>query len=423
MRSNLIAKGMPCSCPRMLAVCLGVLATTLPPTVVSAVDFTPQVIDAQPGKVVYAVTIADINSDSADDIVVATENRVLSYQSPDWQAHVLLDGVTQPDNVCIVPMDIDRDGHVDLALGAGWPQNGGTIQWLSRGEDVDAPWQQHAIASEAWTHRMRWADVLGKGEPQLIVSPLNATVNPDGVRLLAFEIPRDPRTDRWMPTLLNGDLNRLHNHWCVAPDAIGMPSESDDGRPVTLTASEEGISVIAPDPQSPGSFQRITLTPGAESDQPAERGAGEIKTGKLADGTRFLATIEPMHGTHAVVYKLNDASFEDASNEAPARTVLTDKLRGGHALWCADVDRDGSDEIIVGYRESNPSVGILLFDHQSDGTWTEQRVGDEVACEDLVVADVNDDGWLDIVAGGRATHNVVLYLNQGGTKATVQAEE
>lgn len=411
IRSVPSAKGTPLSGRPMLAAWSCVLATTLLATNVSAVDFVPQVVDAHPGKVVYAVTIADIDEDGADDIVAVTENRVLWYQAPDWQAHVILDGVTQPDNVCIAPLDIDRDGHVDLALGAGWPKNGGTIQWLSRGEDIDAPWQRHAITAEPWTHRMRWADVLGKGEPQLIVSPLNATVHPDGVRLLALEIPSDPRSDRWKPTLLNDDLNRLHNHWCVAPGAIGMAAASGEDRPVTLTASEEGVSVISPDPNSPNRFRRTALLPGAEGDEPSQRGAGEVKTGQLADGTRFLATIEPMHGTHAVVYRLPDV----LSDKAPERSVLTDKLRGGHAIWCADIDRDGSDEIIVGYRDANPSVGILLFDHQSDGTWTQQRVGDEVACEDLIVDDVNGDGWPDIIAGGRATHNIVLYVNQGGT--------
>lgn len=419
MRSIPTAKSTPFSCRLMLAGCCYTLATTLLLDTARAVDFKPQIIDAQPGKVVYAVTIADINSDGVSDIVAATENRVLWYRAPDWQVHVLHEGVAQPDNVCIVPLDIDRDGHIDLAIGGGWPENGGTIQWLSRGDDVEAPWQRHPITSEAWTHRMRWADVLGKGEPQLVVSPLNATIDPNGVRLLALEIPLDPRTDRWKPTLLNGDLNRLHNHWCVAPSTVGMSAEFADNRPVTLTASEEGISVIAPDPISPQGFRSITLAPGAKSEQPSQRGAGEVKTGQLADGTRFLATIEPMHGNQAVVYPLGDA----VSDEALARTVLTDKLRGGHALWCADVDRDGSDEIIVGYRESNPSVGILLFDHQSDGTWTQQRVGDEVACEDLVVEDVNADGWLDIIAGGRATHNVVLYLNEGDKKQRSHGDE
>ena len=34
-----------------------------------------------------------------------------------------------------------------------------------------------------------------------------------------------------------------------------------------------------------------------------------------------------------------------------------------------------------------------------------------VATEDLMVADLTGDGHPDIVAGGRATHNVKLYVN------------
>ncbi len=391
------------------AVCAGVLATIALACGAFAAEFQAHIVDRQPGKVVYAVTLADIDGDVRNDIVAVTENRVLWYQAPKWNAHVLLDGVTKTDNVCIAPMDIDRDGQIDLALGAGWPQNGGTIQWLSRGQIVDDPWQLHPISSEPWTHRMRWADVLGKGEPQLVVAPLNATNNRLGVRLLAFEIPADPRKDRWRATVMNGQLNRLHNICCVAPDATGMKPLAGDDRPVTLTASQEGISAIALDADKPNQFRRIDLLPDEESNEPGQRGAGEIRSGRLADGTRLLATIEPMHGTDAVVYQVHG---ED-SDQAPERTVLTDELRGGHAICCADVDCDGSDEIIVGYREPNPSVGILLFDHQTDGTWSEQRIGSEVACEDLLVEDLNGDGWLDIVAGGRATHNVVLYLNSG----------
>jgi hypothetical protein len=36
-----------------------------------------------------------------------------------------------------------------------------------------------------------------------------------------------------------------------------------------------------------------------------------------------------------------------------------------------------------------------------------------MACEDLLLADFNADGRLDIVAAGRATKNLKLYLNEG----------
>jgi hypothetical protein len=36
----------------------------------------------------------------------------------------------------------------------------------------------------------------------------------------------------------------------------------------------------------------------------------------------------------------------------------------------------------------------------------------KIACEDLLPADLDGDGDLDIIASGRATHNVVVYWNQ-----------
>jgi hypothetical protein len=34
-----------------------------------------------------------------------------------------------------------------------------------------------------------------------------------------------------------------------------------------------------------------------------------------------------------------------------------------------------------------------------------------MACEDAVAADLNGDGRMDIIAGGRATHNVIIYFS------------
>ena len=49
---------------------------------------------------------------------------------------------------------------------------------------------------------------------------------------------------------------------------------------------------------------------------------------------------------------------------------------------------------------------------KSGTKWTKHVVdAGGVATEDLVVADFTGDGRPDILAGGRATHNVKLYVN------------
>ena len=35
-----------------------------------------------------------------------------------------------------------------------------------------------------------------------------------------------------------------------------------------------------------------------------------------------------------------------------------------------------------------------------------------IAAEDLVVADLDADGRADLIAGGRETHNVIIYWNR-----------
>lgn len=47
-------------------------------------------------------------------------------------------------------------------------------------------------------------------------------------------------------------------------------------------------------------------------------------------------------------------------------------------------------------------------------TFTRHTLDDGgIGCEDLVAADLNNDGRPDILAGGRSTHNVKIYWNQG----------
>jgi len=360
-------------------------------------EFQPQVIDANIGKVCYAVTAADVNGDKKMDIVAVSENRVLWYQAPDWQPHVMIKDQTPKDNVCIAPMDIDRDGTIDFALGAGWTSMG-TLHWIRRGESLDQPWQVHEIGVERWTHRMRFADVLGSGRPQLVVSPLNATLG-NGIRLLAFEVPDEPASQRWVPTVLSHELNRVHNHWHIDFDR--------DGTIDTLVASREGVHVVRRDKQG---WTRTRLGTGAVADDPNQNGAGEIKYGKIGGKTQYIVTVEPMHGTQLVVY-----TVPEKSGALWNRTVIDKGFRRGHALWTADMDGDGDDEIVFGHSDTPNVPGVNIYNATSStGLQWQKHVLDAggVATEDLIVADFTGDGRLDVVAGGRATHNVKLYVNK-----------
>ena len=115
------------------------LVYSLPAVAADFPRFEPQEIDPHAGKVCYAVTAADVNGDGKLDVVAATEDAVIWYENPSWSKHDIVRGATTLDNVCIQPHDIDGDGRIDFALGAGWrptdTKSPGTLQWLGRNQD------------------------------------------------------------------------------------------------------------------------------------------------------------------------------------------------------------------------------------------------------------------------------------------------
>jgi hypothetical protein len=100
-----------------------------------ALGFRAQEIQRDFG-VVYAVLAADMNQDHKPDIVAINPTQAVWYENPTWEKHVVVDGATKKDNVCIAAHDIDGDGWTDLAVGADWQpsntQSGGSLQWIGR---------------------------------------------------------------------------------------------------------------------------------------------------------------------------------------------------------------------------------------------------------------------------------------------------
>jgi len=365
----------------------------------------------------YAVTLADVNGDGKRDIVVVDTKRVIWYENPTWKLHTILQGGTKPDNVCIAPYDIDGDGQLDFALGADWhPANtksGGTLQWLKRGKTLDEPWSLYPIDMEPTIHRIRWADVDGDGRCELVSAPLQGRnssakgnwVDGAPVRVVAYRIPKDPTQDRWPQEVLDESLHVVHNLW-----PVGAPGGKHDD---ILTASYEGVNLLTLDKGKRG---RQLLGAGNQENPQGKRGASEIKRGRLRSGAWFLATIEPWHGDQVVVY-----TEPAAPGQLWGRHVIDEQLRWGHAVWCADLDGDGGDELIIGVRgmgknepPDRPGVRVYKAQDERGASWARQVVDEGgVACEDLQAADLNGDGRVDLVAVGRFTHNVRIYWNEG----------
>ena len=362
----------------------------------AALTFRAEQIAADFG-IGYAVTTGDVNGDGRTDVVAINATDLVWFEAPSWQKHVILTGATPRDNVCLALHDIDRDGRLDVALGASWqPTNttsGGTLHWVRQGAP-GAEWTLHSIDEEPTLHRIRWADVDGDKTQELVVTPLHGrnTKGPEwqgpGARVLVFRPPANPAKEPWASETADDTLHILHNFLPVNLDA--------DAADELLTASREGVN-----------------HPGAPSGRRAKRAwsrtligegsPGEIKLGRVG-GRRMIATIEPWHGKSVVIYAEQPGVW--------ARTAIESEITGGHALGWADFDGDGSDELAVGWRDQKPGVAIYTVDRE--GALKSKVMIDDggMAAEDLVVADLNGDKRPDIIASGRATRNVKIYWNE-----------
>ena len=158
-------------------------------------EFKMQTIDDKVG-IGYGVQLADMNADGKTDILLVDKDKVVWYENPHWQKHIVVNQLTKRDHVCLTARDLNGDGKAELAMGGEWNPGdtleSGAVFYLSPNESGKGTWTHHALPHEPTTHRMHW--VKGKaGVFYLMVKPLHGRGNKDNagtpLRVLAYEIP------------------------------------------------------------------------------------------------------------------------------------------------------------------------------------------------------------------------------------------
>ena len=339
----------------------------------------------------------DVNGDKRTDILAISGTELVSFQAPTWEKNVILSaGATTADNVTLAPHDIDGDGRLDVALGAGWTrQNTGTLQWVKQNAPGSTPaWEVFPISAEPTLHRIRWADVDGDKRLELIVAPLHGKgakgAEGPSARLLVFKPPANPRTDPW-PMEVAGEENHIQHNFL----AMNLDKDPQDE---IVTASVEGLKAWKRGKD--GKWSTTLIGEGAP---------GEVKLGTVG-GRRVLATVEPWHGAGIAIYVERPTGLW-------AKTTIETALTEGHALGWADFDGDGNDELAAGWRGA-PKPGVAIYFVDREGALKSKEMVDDggMATEDLIVGDFNGDKKPDIVASGRSTRNIKIYLNETNGK-------
>ncbi len=355
--------------------------------------FDPQILDTTVA-IGYGLAIGDVDGDRKPDILLADKKQFVWYRNGDWKRFVMVEDLTTSDNVCIAARDIDGDGKVEVAVGAQWNPSetsdtltSGSVHYLIRPEDPTQKWTPVELHHEPTIHRMKWVRT-GQDTYQLVVVPLHGRGNKNGegefVKIYAYERPA-ASDGVWKYSLVDASMHMTHNF-----DVVDVGGASE----VLWIGSKEGMQAFE--------FKKGQGWRPSER-QIRDRGFGEVRRTGVR-GNMALAAISPMHGNELRIY----------SSDGKSSTLLTADLNQGHALACADLLGSGSDQLVVGWREPNSEkkVGIKMYVHEGRA-WRDYWIDDNgMACEDLQLADLDGDGKKDIIAAGRATHNLKVYWNR-----------
>ncbi len=343
----------------------------------------------------YQVVAADLDRDGKPDLIALASNmpELVWFEGPGWQRHVIADNLSGMINLVV----LERGDHPVIVLASGFSNeaknSAGIVSVLEPDGDVRLPWKVREIDRLPTSHRLRLADIDGNGSPVVVNAPLTGSgaSGPDyrGRTPLVYYRPGE-----WKRVLI-GDENEGVMHGIYIVDWDG------DGRDEILTASFVGIHLYRH--STDGSWTRTELARGDPAPWP-KCGASDVAVGTVA-AKRFLCSIEPWHGNKVVVYRQEKGIWE--------RQVIDDSFIDGHAVYATDLNNDGHDEIVAGYRGKGGSVYVYTAEDDAGRRWTRHDLDKGgISAASCAIADLNSDGKPDVACIGSATANLKWYENR-----------
>jgi hypothetical protein len=343
----------------------------------------------------YQVVACDVNNDGKPDLIALASgvSELVWYENPGWQKHVIATGLSRMIN--LAAWDFDGDGIPEIALASGFSSNAaqsvGNLEILHHKGDPRELWDRKQIDQLPTSHRLRWVNLDGSGHKVLVNSPLSAAdaMAPDyhgHVPLVYYK-----------PGLWKREVISTAEEGIV--HGIFVTDWDHNGRDAILIGGFLGIHLYryGADAQ----WTRTGIAKGDPAPWP-KGGNSDVAVGMLK-GERFIAAIEPWHGNQVVIYRKAQGVWN--------REVIDDALLDGHTVVTGDFDKDGSDEVVAGFRGKPYGVYVYKF----DGRHWNRRILDtgDMAAAACTITDLDGDGRPDIACIGSATHNLKWYRNIG----------
>jgi hypothetical protein len=353
----------------------------------------------------YQVIACDVNGDGKQDLIALASDmpNLVWFENPSWERHVMATNLPRMINTACWT----RSPHTTPTVAVAYefsmhPKDSlGIVSLLTADGDPRKPWNATEIDRLPTSHRLRWADIDGSGNKVLINVPLaNANAHAPQYRghvPLVYYRPGD-----WKRRTI-GDAEEGIVH------GIFVTDWDHNGRSAILIGSFLGIHLYRFGQDQ--NWSRTEIAKGSPEPWP-KSGTSDISVGQLGDD-RFLAAIEPWHGNEVVIYHRAENSW--------LRQVIDSTLIDAHTIQTADLNADGRDEIVVGFRGKPYGVYIYGWD---GAKWNRQVLDlGGVSAASCAVVDLEGNGHPDIACIGSGTHNLVLYRNSESDTAQIHGSK